>query len=261
MSYEMILYEVEAGVATISLNRPDSLNAFNDQMISETTDAFKQAGRDREVRCLVITGRGRAFSAGQDLKDVREREGDFSIGEHLRHGYNRLIKRMVTLEKPIIAAVNGVAAGAGCSVALAADIRIASDKASFMQAFSRVGLIPDSGSTWMLPRLIGYARAYEMAITADRIPAAKALDWGLVNRVVPHDQLLETVAAWSAPLASGPTLAYGLTKRAMQRSFGMSLLDSLEYEAMLQDVAGRSHDSQEGVAAFIEKRDPEFKGA
>jgi hypothetical protein len=147
MSYETILYETADNVATITLNRPDSLNAFNDQMIGETTDAFKQAGRDKAVRCVVITGSGRGFSSGQDLADVQAREGDFSIGDHLRHGYHRLIKQMVRLEKPIVAAVNGVAAGAGCGVALAADLRLASDKASFILAFSRVGLVPDSGTT------------------------------------------------------------------------------------------------------------------
>jgi 2-(1,2-epoxy-1,2-dihydrophenyl)acetyl-CoA isomerase len=145
-------------------------------------------------------------------------------------------------------------------VALAADLRIASDKASFMLAFSRVGLIPDSGATWTLPRLIGYSRAYEMAITADKIPADKAYHWGMVNEVVPHDQLPEIVAAWANTLASGPTLAYGLTKRAMRRADRQTLEEALDYESRLQDVAGRSHDSGEGVRAFIEKREPEFKG-
>lgn len=260
MSYETILYAVDNGVATITLNRPDSLNAFNDTMIAECSDAFKQAGRDKVVRCVVITGNGRAFSSGQDLKDVREREGEFSIGEHLRHGYNKLVAQMVALEKPIVAGVNGVAAGAGCGVALAADLRIASEKASFMLAFSRVGLIPDSGATWTLPRLIGYSRAYEMAITADRIPADKAYNWGMVNEVVPHDQLPEVVAAWANTLATGPTLAYGLTKRAMRKADGQTLEEALEYEAHIQEVAGRSHDSGEGVRAFIEKREPAFKG-
>jgi 2-(1,2-epoxy-1,2-dihydrophenyl)acetyl-CoA isomerase len=260
MTYETILYETQAGVATITLNRPDSLNAFNDQMIAECRDAFKQAGRDPGVRCIVITGNGRAFSSGQDLKDVRSREGEFSIGEHLRHGYNKLVSQMIALEKPIVAGINGIAAGAGCGVALAADLRIASEKASFMLAFSRVGLIPDSGSTWTLPRLIGYSRAYEMAITADRIPAEKALSWGMVNEVVPAEQLLEVVAAWAGTLATGPTLAYGLTKRAMRRADGQTLDEALAYESHLQEIAGRSQDSKEGVQAFIDKREPEFKG-
>ncbi|MCP4428159.1 MAG: 2-(1,2-epoxy-1,2-dihydrophenyl)acetyl-CoA isomerase [Chloroflexi bacterium] len=260
VSYENILYDVAAGTATITLNRPQTLNAFTEKMIAETTHAFKRADRDTAVRCVVITGNGRAFSSGQDLTEVWERAGQFSIGEHLRRGYNRLIQQMATLEKPIIGAVNGIAAGAGCGVALAADIRIASDKASFMLAFSKIGLVPDSGINWFLPRLVGYARAYEMAITADKIPADTALAWGMVNRVVPHDQLMEAVAAWAGPLASGPTLAYGLTKRAMNKSWDMSLDEALDYEAHLQEVCGRSGDNQEGIQAFLEKRAAQFNG-
>lgn len=260
MDYETILYDTTNKVANITLHRPETLNAFNDKMIAETTAAFKQAGRDAAIRCIVLTGSGRAFSSGQDLKDVLGREGDFSIGEHVRQGYNELIKAMVTLEKPVIAAVNGVAAGAGCSVALASDLRIASHKASFIQSFSRVGLVPDSGSTWTLPRLIGYARAYEMAVTAERVTAEKALEWGLVNEVVPDEQLAEVVAAWARSLAEGPTLAFGLTKRAMRQTSDLSLAEALEYESYLQEIAGRSQDFQEGVRAFIEKRDPNYKG-
>ena len=260
MTYETILLDVAEGVATITLNRPQSLNAFNDQMIQETTAVFKQASRDKEIRCLVLTGNGRAFSSGQDLSDVNSRGDSFSIGEHLRHGYHKLIMQMVLLEKPIIGAINGIAAGAGCGVALAADIRIASDKASFMLAFSRVGLVPDSGVNWFLPRLIGYARAYEMAITADKIPASTAHEWGMVNRVVPQAQLMETVAAWAKPLAAGPTIAYGLTKRAMNKAWLTDLPEALTYEAHLQEIAGRSQDSREGVLAFLQKREPEFRG-
>lgn len=261
MAYETILYDAADGVATITLNRPDKLNAFNDHMIAETTDAIKAAGRDGDVRCLVLTGAGRGFSSGQDLGDFQGRGEDVSIGEHLRHGYHRLIRQMVSLEKPIIGAINGIAAGAGCGVALATDIRIASDKASFMLAFSRVGLIPDSGLNWFLPRIVGYSRAYEMAVTADRVPADQALQWGLVNRVVPAGQLPEISAAWARRLAAGPTLAYGLTKRAMNRGWDMTLDESLEYEAHLQEVAGRSADNREGIAAFLEKREARFTGS
>lgn len=260
MSYETILYAVQDNVATITLNRPQTLNAFTDHMIQEATDAFKRAARDNEVRCLVLTGNGRGFSSGQDLAEVQARQGDFSIGEHLRHGYHRLIKQMMKTEKPIIGAINGIAAGAGCGIALATDIRIASDKASFMLAFSKIGLVPDSGTNWLLPRIVGQARAYEMAITADRIPAEKALAWGMVNQVVPHDQLREQVEAWAGPLATGPTLAYGLAKRAMNRSWNLSLDEALEYEAHMQELAARSQDFSEGVAAFLEKRDAIFKG-
>jgi 2-(1,2-epoxy-1,2-dihydrophenyl)acetyl-CoA isomerase len=229
-------------------------------MIQEATDAFRQSGRDPEVRCVVITGAGKGFSSGQDLKEVQERDEDFSITDHVRTGYNRLVERMTTLEKPVIGAINGVAAGAGCSIALACDIRIASDQASFIQAFSKIGLIPDTGSTWLLPRLVGYARAYEMAITADRVSAEKALAWGLVNQVAPAAQLMEIVRAWALRLAQGPTRAFGLTKRAMQRSWTMSLLESLEYEAMLQGAAAETGDSHEGVRAFLEKREPRYQG-
>ncbi len=260
MSFENILYDVTAGTATITLNRPQTLNAFTEKMIAETTQAFKQAGRDTAVRCVVITGSGRGFSSGQDLAEVQAHAGDFSISDHLRRGYHRLITQMVTLEKPIIGAINGIAAGAGCGVALASDIRIASENAGFMLAFSKIGLVPDSGVNWILPRLIGYARAYEMAITADKISADKALAWGMVNRVVPHDQLMETVAAWAGPLASGPTLAYGLTKRAMNRAWDGSLSEALTHEAHLQEVCGRSHDNQEGIMAFLQKREPQFRG-
>lgn len=258
--FKTILFEVEEGVATVTLNRPEKLNAFNDQMIGETTTAFKQVSRDKSIRCAVLTGNGRAFSSGQDLSDVVDRGEEFSIGDHLRHGYHKLIKQMVQLEKPIIGAINGIAAGAGCGVALATDIRIAADTASFMLAFSKVGLVPDSGTNWFLPRLIGQARAYEMAVTADKIPAETALAWGLVNRVVPAAQLLEVVAAWAGPLATGPTLAYGLTKRAMSHAVNTDLFDALSYEAHLQEIAGRSHDNKEGVMAFLEKREAQFKG-
>jgi 2-(1,2-epoxy-1,2-dihydrophenyl)acetyl-CoA isomerase len=260
MNYDTILYDVSENVLTITLNRPSTLNAFNDHMIKETTDAFKQAGRNKEIRCIVLTGSGRGFSSGQDLADVQTRGDGFSVGEHLRRGYHKLIQQMVTVEKPIIGAINGIAAGAGCGVALATDIRIASDKAAFMLAFSKVGLIPDTGTNWFLPRLIGHARAYEMAITADKIPATKALEWGMVNRVVPAEQLMETVAAWTRPIATGPTLAYGLTKRAMHKAWAMDLVEALAYEAYVQEIAGRSHDYQEGVQAFLAKREAVFKG-
>lgn len=260
MSYESILFEVQEGVATITLNRPEKLNAFNEQMTQETIEALKQCGRDPAIRCVVITGAGRGFSSGQDLAAVSGREEGFSIAEHLRNGYNRIVTLIVGLGKPVIAAVNGVAAGAGCGIALACDLRIVSEHATFIQAFSRVGLIPDSGSTWLLPRLIGYGRAYEMAVTAGRVPADKALAWGMVNEVVPHDQLMEIVTAWAQKLASGPTLAFGLTKRAMHKALNFTLAEALEYEAMVQDVCGRSHDNQEGVQAFLEKREPVFRG-
>lgn len=260
MSFETILFDTADGVATITLNRPDVLNAFNDAMIGETIAALKQCTRDDAIRSIVLTGAGRGFSSGQDLASFRERGPDETIGDHLRHRYHRLIKQLVTLEKPVIGAINGIAAGAGCGIALATDIRIVSDKASFMLAFSRVGLIPDSGLNWFLPRLVGYGRAYEMAVTADRISAESAYEWGMVNRVVPADQLNEIARALALQLAEGATMAFGLTKRAMFRSSGSSLDEALVYEAYLQDIAAQSEDSREGISAFLEKRQAEFKG-
>lgn len=260
MSYETILYDIEQSVATITFNRPRSLNAFNDQMIAETIAALKEAGRDEFVRCVVLTGSGRAFSSGQDLKDFGSRESSLSIGDHLRQGFNKLVQQLVSLEKPVIGAINGVAAGAGFGIALATDIRIAAHTASFLLAFGRLGLVPDSGATWTLPRLIGYGRAYEMAVTGEKVSAEKALDWGLINQIVPAEQLPEVVTAWSRSLAEGPTLAFGLTKRAMLRAANSSFQDALVYEAYVQEVAGRSHDFGEGVNAFLEKRVAKFKG-
>ncbi len=251
MRYDTILYTVTDGVAAVTLNRPKKLNAFNDLMIAEVIDAFGRAAADTAVGAVLLTGNGRAFSAGQDLAAVQEAGDTFSIGEHLRNGYNRLIKQMVTIEKPIIAAVNGIAAGAGCGIALAADMRIAADNAAFMLAFSRIGLIPDSGVNFLLPRLIGYGRAYEMAITAEQLPAATALEWGMVNRVVPREQLMETAVAFAAKTAGGATIAFGLTKRAMYKSWTQSLDASLETEADLQEIAGRTPYSLNAVQSFF----------
>lgn len=260
MGYETILYNIEQSVATITFNRPRFLNAFNNQMIAETIAALREVRREDRVRCVVLTGNGKAFSSGQDLKEVGSEAATFSIGEHLRQGFNELVQQLVTLEKPVIGAINGVAAGAGCGIALATDIRVAAHTASFLLAFGRIGLVPDSGASWTLPRLIGYARAYEMAVTGEKIGAEKALEWGLINQIVPAEQLPEVVAAWSRSLAKGPTLAFGLTKRAMRRAANSSLEDALAYEAYLQEVAGKSHDFDEGVSAFLEKREANFKG-
>jgi len=258
MSYETIQYQVEEAVATITFNRPSSLNAFDDQMISDCTQALERCARDDAVRCVVLTGAGRAFSAGQDLKSLQSKDEAFSIGDHVRHGYNRIVEQIVTVEKPVIGAINGVAAGAGCGIALATDIRIAAHTATFKLAFSGIGLVPDSGLTWILPRLVGRARAYEMAVTGETISAQKALNWGLVNQVAPAEQLPEVVAAWALMLASGPTLALGLTKRAMRLAATSELAEAMAVEAKLQAVAGRSSEFAEGLAAFLEKRDPEF---
>lgn len=253
-----ITVERSGGVLTITLNRPEVLNAVNDQMAKELHEALRQASRDAAVRCLVLTGAGRGFCSGQDLRD--RAAGDVSYREHLRATYNPVILAIRTIEKPVLAAVNGVAAGAGCSLALAADIRIASDAASFIEVFARVGLVPDSGSTWFLPHLVGLGKALELAYTAEPVDAQEALRLGLVNRVVPHEELTAKTMALAQRLAAGPTRAYGLTKRAITYALGAGLDAVLEYEAHLQEIAGRTADHREGVAAFLEKRDAKYEG-
>ncbi|MBA3795816.1 MAG: enoyl-CoA hydratase/isomerase family protein [Chloroflexi bacterium] len=251
--------ETTDAVLTITLDRPDALNAFDRAMKDELLAALKAADRDRAVRVLIITGAGRAFSAGQDLKE-RQDPGEADLITELRTRYNPLILAMRRLEKPILAAVNGVAAGAGCSLALACDLVIASEQARFIQAFSRVGLVPDSGSTWFLPRLMGYARAAEMTFLGEPMDAATAERLGLVNRVVPGDRLMDEARALAERLAGAAPLALALTKRALNRAMGADLASQLDYEAQLQAVAGASADYAEGVAAFVGKRPPTFKG-
>ncbi len=258
-----ILISNDGAVQTITLNRPDSLNAFNDLMLKELTKAVRAVEKDPAVRCLVITGAGRGFSSGQDLAEVRERynsDQPLELGSHLRAMYNPLIMKIRTIEKPVIASVNGVAAGAGCSFALACDIRIAAESASFIEAFIKVGLVPDSGSTFMLPRLIGVSRAMEMAFTGRKIKTDEALRIGLVNQVVPDDQLAEETAKFARKLADLPTRAIGLTKRAINAAWRADLETQLDYEAMLQTTAGQTQDHREGVTAFLEKRQPTFQG-
>jgi 2-(1,2-epoxy-1,2-dihydrophenyl)acetyl-CoA isomerase len=251
-----LLVETQGGVRVLTLNRPDVLNAFNAEMGAALIDALRDAERDAEVRCVLLTAAGRGFSAGQDLREAPPG----SLGDVLRTRYNRIVLHMRAMEKPVVAAVNGVAAGAGCNVALAADLRIASDRASFIEAFSRIGLVPDSGGTWLLPRLIGIARAFELMLLGDAVDAATAERIGLVNRVVPHDELLPRALELAGRLAAGPTRAYGLIKRAVEHNLSVGLRAGLEYEAYLQDVAGRTADYREGVTAFLGKRAPVYRG-
>lgn len=258
-----IQIETDGGVRTIRLNRPDVLNSFNTAMLQELGKAVRDAERDKTVRCVVITGSGRGFSAGQDLADVSSRyksDQPIELGAHIRKLYNPLIAAMRTIEKPFVASVNGVAAGAGCSLALACDIRIAAESASFIEAFVNVGLVPDSGSTFFLPRLIGTSRAFEMAVTGRKVKADEALALGLVNRVVPDAELSAETKKLAQQLANLPPRAIGLTKRAMNAAWTADLEGQLDYEAMLQTVAGQSKDHREGIAAFLEKRPPKFTG-
>lgn len=251
--------ETSDAILTITLDRPDALNAFDRAMKEELLAALKAAERDKAVRVVIITGADRAFNAGQDLKE-RQEPGAADLIAELRTRYNPLILAMRRLEKPIIAAVNGVAAGAGCSLALACDLVIASEEARFIQAFSRVGLIPDTGSTWFLPRLMGYAKAAEMAFLAEPMDAATAERLGLVNRVVPADRLMGEARDLAERLAKSAPLALALTKRALNRALGADLASQLDYEAQLQGVAGNSADHAEGVSAFVAKRPPVFTG-
>jgi 2-(1,2-epoxy-1,2-dihydrophenyl)acetyl-CoA isomerase len=255
-----ILLEQRDGVLTITLNRPDVLNAFNDQMSAEMQDALRDAERDAAVRCLVLTGAGRGFCSGQDLRDRAAGNTTFSFVDSLRQRYNPIITKLRTIEKPVLAAVNGVAAGAGCSLALACDLRLASEKASFIEVFARVGLVPDSGSTYFLPRLIGLGKAFELSFLAEPISADDALRIGLVNWMVPETDFAARTGEIARRLAQGPTKGFGLIKRAMNRNLDADLASALDYEALMQGAAGRTDDHREGVAAFLEKRTATFEG-
>lgn len=255
----LVEVDAEARVATITLNRPDALNALTVQMKRELLAAFRRVERDAAVRAVILTGAGRAFCAGQDLRE-RLQPDAAPLGVEVRERYNPIIRAMRALPKPIVGAINGVAAGAGASLAMACDLRIASDAASFALAFGRVGLVPDSGATWFLPRLVGGTRAAELALLGDPVPAADAVRLGLVGRVVPADQLGTEARSVAARLAAGAPRAIALTKRALNAAWERDLDAALDYEAHLQDIAGRTKDHAEGLAAFMEKRPPRFTG-
>jgi 2-(1,2-epoxy-1,2-dihydrophenyl)acetyl-CoA isomerase len=259
VDYETILYTLDEGVLTITLNRPEVLNAANRKMTDEIQDALKKAERDPNVRCIVLTGAGRAFCSGEDLK-ARQAAGTVGFESTLRDRYIPIVLKLRNIEKPVIGSINGVAAGAGLSIALACDMRIASDKASFIEVFVRIGLVPDAGSSYFLPRLVGLAKALEMCFTGDAMKAEEALQLGLVNRVIPAEELEAATREFALRLAKGPTRAIGLMKRAINRGLSMDLEQLLEYEVHMQQAAGESEDHKEGLAAFLEKRTPEYKG-
>lgn len=263
MAYSTLLFEKSQGVATLTLNRPDKSNAFNDTLIAEMIDALKAVERDNEVRAVVITGAGKNFCAGQDLGPMLERYNSpagVSFGAHLRTSYNIIVSRIRTLDKPVIGAINGAAAGAGLGLACACDLRHASENAKFRMAFIGIALAPDSATSFLLPRLIGLGRATEMALTNELVDADKALQYGLVNRIFKAEELLPRTLEFAAQLAQAPTRSIGLTKRAFNRSLTADLETALEYEAYLQEVAGRTVDHLEGVKAFVEKRPAKFIG-
>ena len=257
---DTLLVSSEGGVRTITINRPDDLNAIDDRVTKELQAELRGIAKDRSIRCLVLAGAGRAFCAGQDLKSVMERTGPFDFTEALRKRYNPVISALKSLEIPTLACINGVAAGAGWSLALACDLRIASTKAKFVSAFSKIGLVPDSGMTWTLPRLVGLSKALEIAWIGDPLSAEIALQLGLVNRLAEPEELLKATTEWAAALAKSATKGLGLTKRAMYAALTNDLESQLEYEAQLQGVAGKTKDYTEGVKAFIEKRPAEFTG-
>jgi 2-(1,2-epoxy-1,2-dihydrophenyl)acetyl-CoA isomerase len=254
-----VLVAIEGAVATITLNRPDALNALTVPMKRELLAAFQRAGRDATVRAVILTGAGRAFCAGQDLRE-RLQPGAAPLGQEVRQRYNPIIRAMRELAVPIVGAINGVAAGAGASLAFACDLRLAAESATFSLAFGRVGLVPDSGASWFLPRLVGSARAAEIALLGDSVSAADASRLGLVSQVVPAADLAGAARGMAERLAAGAPRAIALTKRALNAAWERDLDSALEYEAHLQDLAGRTRDHAEGIAAFTEKRPPRFTG-
>lgn len=262
-SYETLIYDKSEGVAVITLNRPEILNAVNERMGQELLDALRASEHDPEVHCVIITGKGRAFCAGEDIQALRaqyERGENSKLGERLIHKYNPLVLQIRTMGKPVIAAVNGAAAGAGAGIAYACDIRIASDTAKFLQAFIKIGLAPDSGTSFFLPRLVGWTKAMELVLTGDEVSSKEAERLGLVSKVVPADQLTESTMELARRLAAGPTRAIALTKRALNKSISVDLEEDLQYESYLQEIAGATSDHVEAVKAFFEKRKPIFKG-
>jgi 2-(1,2-epoxy-1,2-dihydrophenyl)acetyl-CoA isomerase len=261
MAYETILFEIANGAARLTLNRPDRLNSFTVQMHAEVADALSRVEANAEIRALLMTGAGRGFCAGQDLSDPAVAPGgNADLGEALENRYNPLIRRLIALDKPVVCAVNGVAAGAGANIAFAADIVLAAKSAKFIQSFSNIGLVPDSGGTWILPRLAGQARALGLALTGEALTAEKAESWGLIWRAVEDDQLPSETDKLMARLAGGPTKGFAAIKAAMRKGWLSSLDEQLDLERDLQRELGRSQDYKEGVAAFGEKRSPKFTG-
>jgi 2-(1,2-epoxy-1,2-dihydrophenyl)acetyl-CoA isomerase len=258
---ELLIADAD-GVRTFTLNRPEAFNSFTISLKEQLLDAVNEASRDDAVRAVVITGAGRAFCAGQDLKEhvTLLQAGDPAPLHTVEKHYNPLIQAIVGMPKPVIAAVNGTAAGAGASLAYASDLRIAAASSKFLMAFANVGLTADSGASWTLPRLIGHGRAMEMMLLAQPVDAQEALRIGMVNQVVPDEDVLETAHTLAARLASGPTTAYAKIKEAMNAAAGATLHEALEVEARTQADAGRTTDHREAVEAFVAKRAPRFTG-
>jgi 2-(1,2-epoxy-1,2-dihydrophenyl)acetyl-CoA isomerase len=256
MAEEILIKELNDGVFSLTLNRPKA-NAFNDELIAALQDAFKEAKKDPAVRCVLLKANGKLFSAGQDVTAFGGTE-KVSFRKHLQKNYNPLILQIRQLEKPVLAAVNGAAAGAALGVVLACDLRIASSEARFVVGFGGIGLAPDSAVSLMLPKLVGLGRASQMAFFNEVITAEQALDWGLINAVVPGDALASTAWEWATRLAKGPVKAMGLAKRDFNKAILPNLQEVLDYEAHNQEIAGLGADHQEGLEAFLEKREPKY---
>jgi 2-(1,2-epoxy-1,2-dihydrophenyl)acetyl-CoA isomerase len=259
---QTVRLEMADGVATLTLARPERLNSFTVQMHGELRDALARVRADKSARCLVLTGAGRGFCAGQDLNDraVAPGAAPVDLGESIDRYYKPLVLTLRAMEMPTIAAVNGVAAGAGANIALACDLVLAARSASFIQSFSKIGLVPDSGGTWWLPRLLGPARAMGLALTGEKLGAEQAEAWGLIWKCVDDEALMPTATALARQLAAGPTHGYVRTRQAMESAQALSLAGSLDLERDLQRELGHGADYREGVAAFMERRAPQFKG-
>jgi 2-(1,2-epoxy-1,2-dihydrophenyl)acetyl-CoA isomerase len=258
--YNTILFAVENGVCSITLNRPEVFNSFNEELSADFIDALKKANKDEAVRVVVISGSGKAFCSGQDLKDIQGKTDTRSLSDSVVRRYNPMILTIREMAKPIICKLNGVAAGAGASLALACDIIIAAETASLIEVFANVGLVPDSGSSFFLPRIVGYNKAFELITLASKVSAKEALDLGIIYKVVASEELDTAVNELAQRYASGPTKTYGMIKKMLNKAYTANLAEMLQYEAYCQDIAGKSADYKEGVAAFIEKRKPAFQG-
>lgn len=260
-SSDLVLVKKENGVAWITLNRPDVLNACDIETLKKLQSILKDAERDASVRCIVLTGAGRAFCAGADLQALKKRgvETDISLMEDLKDGFNPIVSKMRSIDKPVIAMINGVAAGAGMALALAADLKYMAEGARFVEAFAKIGLVPDSGATFFMPRLFGISKAMELAFTGEGIDAEEAEKMGAINKVVPLDQLEKETRSIAEKLAKGPK-GIGLAKRAINKALFVDVDSALDYEAYMQEIAGSTEDYKEGLKAFGEKRPPQFQG-
>ena len=260
MSYQTIAVGNADSISRIVLNRPDKLNSLTEVMLKELNDAIRKAHSDSSIRCVLLTGSGRAFCAGQDLTDAENNRGEFEVKRLLEEYYNPLVKMICGMDKPVVCAVNGVAAGAGANIALACDIVLAARSAKFIQAFSKIALVPDAGGTWMLPRLIGHARAVSCAMLGEAVSAEQAENWGMIHQCLDDEQLIQSAEDMARHLANQATTCLAYTKKLMQLSWQNTLSAQLDLEAAFQDAASRTADCREGVDAFRGKRPATFQG-